>query len=70
MRQAGLDRSGPRRAVRKRPVAELIDEFGDEAQRDGAGEIPKGLRRQFREAGNDGEGDRAEAHGEMRALAD
>ncbi len=39
-------------------------------RRDGAGEIPKGLRRQLREAGNDGEGDRAEAHGEMRALAD
>ena len=40
------------------------------AQGDGAAKIPKRLRCQFREPGNDGEGDRAEAHGEMRALAD
>ena len=39
-------------------------------KRDGAGEIPQRLRRQFRQPGNDGEGDRAEAHGEMRTLAD
>jgi hypothetical protein len=69
MRPIGGDRPGPGCAVGQRSVDGLIDELDDQAQGRGAGEVPRRLGRQSRQAGDDGECDGAETHREVRTFA-